>query len=171
GCEDVGKKRQVDGDVVGPGAEGQRGPGDDIEDEGPPGETPPSESPAVRQYDEGRDHAQGQERREGMQEREEQQEDDRERPLPRILAFAEQEHRDGEHEEADRFLRGSARQEEEAAEEREKKTCDKAAETTAGHLHSEQVRDEDGGASEERQDQLDMDQWREACPPRCGGQQ
>src|SRR5205807_4420581 len=98
-------------------------------------------------------------------------EDDRECPLPRILTFAEQEHRDGEHEEADRFLRGSARQEEEAAEEREKKTCDKHAETTDGRLHSEQRRDEDGGASEERQAQLDMDQGREASHLRCGGPQ
>src|SRR5439155_1308745 len=60
---------------------------------------------------------------------------------------------------------------EEAAEERNEKTCDKPAETTAGRLHSEQIRDEDGGASEERQDQLDMDQWREASHLSCGGPQ
>src|SRR5439155_2898064 len=123
---------------------------DDIEDEGPPGETSPGESPAVRQHDEGRDHAQGQERREGMQEGEEQQEDDRECPLPRILAFAEQEHGDGEHEEADRFLRGGAREEEEAAEERNEEACDEPAETTARRLRPEEVRREDREAGEER---------------------
>src|SRR5439155_23107975 len=92
-------------------------------------------------------------------------------PLPRILALAEQEHRDGEHEQADRFLRGGASQEEEAPEERDEKACGKPAETTAGRLHSEQVRDEDRGAREERQDQLDMDEYREPAHLRGGGPQ
>src|SRR5207249_10842582 len=100
-----------------------------------------------------------------------QTEDARSCPLPLILAYAAQEPSGVEHEEDDRFLRGGARQKEEAAEGRNEKTYDKTAETTAGRLHSEQVRDEDGGASEERQDQLDMDQWREASHLRCRGPQ
>src|SRR6267143_4699488 len=171
GGEDVREEGQVHGHVVGPCTEGQRRPGDDIEGEDPPGETSSRESPTMFEDHEGRDHAEGQERCEGVQEREEEQQEDRERPHPRILAFAEEEHRHGEDEEADRFLRGGARQEKEAAEERDEKACDKPAKPTAGRLRPEHVRRKDREAREERQDQLHMEEGREASHLRSGGPQ